>query len=334
METISKIEKLFTIFNESAETLSKELEDPYIEGLADTGENFFHQAILQEDLSELSKKKLDQLYRSANLSLYTKEEIRKAFQLAILKGLKEGAHPNHQMTPDTVGIFMGYLVNKFFSDWEGRFVLLDLACGTGNLLTAVLNSLEMEEADSYGIDVDELLIRLAYSNANLQEHPVSFFNQDSLQPLFTEPADAVICDLPVGYYPDDAGAEGYELKADKGHSYAHHLLIEQGVKYAKPGAYLFFVVPNQLFESEEAPKLNKFLKEKVFIQGLLQLPLTMFKSEQHAKSILILQKKGDRAAMPKNALLANLPKFSNKAGMQSVMNQLEDWFKENKQNQV
>lgn len=329
METISKIEKLFALFNESAETLAKELDDPYIEGVAETGENLFHQTVLQEELSDIAKKKLSNLYDRANLSSYTKEEIRKAYQLAILKGLKEGAHPNHQMTPDAVGLFMGYLVNKFLKSKES-VSLLDHAAGTGNLLTAVLNTLEQKQVESFGIDVDELLIRLAYSNANLQEHPVSFFNQDSLQPLFVAPVDAVICDLPVGYYPDDVVSEEYKLKADEGHSYSHHLLIEQGVKYAKPGAYLFFIIPNQLFESKEAPKLNQFLKEEVIIQGLMQLPLSMFKSEQHAKSIFILQKKGEGAVMPKQALLAELPKFSSRPAMQSIMQQLDEWFTINK----
>ncbi len=68
---------------------------------------------------------------------------------------------------------------------------------------------------------------------------MELFCQDSLQPLFIEPADAVICDLPVGYYPNDEGAEAFELKADEGHSFAHHLFIEQSVKHTKPGGYLF-----------------------------------------------------------------------------------------------
>ncbi|MDI5788556.1 hypothetical protein PO124_09590 [Bacillus licheniformis] len=34
-----------------------------------------------------------------------------------------------------------------------------------------------------------------------------------------EHADAVICDLPVGYYPDDESARAFELKADEGHSF-------------------------------------------------------------------------------------------------------------------
>lgn len=127
------------------------------------------------------------------------------------------------MTPDTIGLFLGYLVSKFVGK-QNKLSILDPAVGTGNLLTTILNYLTIDEVDSYGVEVDDLLIRLAYISANLQEHPVQFFNQDSLERLFIDPVDLVVCDLPVGYYPNDVEAAKYELKADEGHSYSHHLL--------------------------------------------------------------------------------------------------------------
>ncbi|WP_338782319.1 class I SAM-dependent methyltransferase [Metabacillus sp. FJAT-52054] len=323
------MEKLFTALNESSEQLAEELQLSYIEAVAETGENLFHGDVLQDELSELAKKKVKKLYADIQLDTYELEEIRKAFQLCVLKGLKEGAHPNHQMTPDSVGIFVGYLVQRFMSN-KPSFSLLDPAVGTGNLLTAVLNQLKDHKVESSGVDVDDLLIQLSYINANLQKHPVQFYNQDSLQNLFVDPADAVICDLPVGYYPNDEGASAFSLKADEGHSYAHHLFIEQSMNHAKPGGYLFFIIPNQLFSSKEAPKLNAFIKEQAYIQGLLQLPLSMFQGEQHAKSIFILQKKGEGAAPPKQAMLADLPKFSNFEGMQAMMKQINEWFEKSR----
>ena len=43
----------------------------------------------------------------------TKEEIRKAIQIAILKGMSKNSQPNHQMTPDTLGLLVGYFVEQF-----------------------------------------------------------------------------------------------------------------------------------------------------------------------------------------------------------------------------
>ncbi|MGG3471059.1 class I SAM-dependent methyltransferase [Neobacillus pocheonensis] len=324
---ISPIEQLFTLFNETAMTLQEELNCTYLEALAETGENLFQGSILQEELSELTVKRLKKQYEDIHIQKYSNEEIRKAYQLVILKGMKENVQPNHQMTPDTVGMLVGYLVERFMK--QSSFRLLDPAVGTGNLLTTVLNHMQ-RKITSIGVEIDDLLIKLAYVNANLQEHPVQLFNQDSLEPLFIDPVDAIIADLPVGFYPNDVRAADYQLKADEGHSYAHHLFIEQSVRHTKPGGYLFFIIPNGLFESEQADQLKEYFKENVIIQGLLQLPTSMFKNKSAAKSILILQKKGVNVTPPKQALLVDLPSLSSAVEVDKILVKMEKWFQENK----
>jgi site-specific DNA-methyltransferase (adenine-specific) len=326
--SISAVEKLFTVFNETAQILQEELSITYLDALAETGENLFQDTVLQEELSEVTVKRLEKSYKQIQLEKYSNEEIRKSYQLAILKGMKENVQPNHQMTPDAVCILFGYLVSKFIK--APSFKLLDPAVGTGNLLTAVLNMQPNKTIEATGIEVDDLLIRLAYINANLQSHPIQFFNQDSLEPLFVDPQDAVICDLPVGYYPDDVRASEYELKAKSGHSYAHHLFIEQSTRYLKPGGYMFLLIPNGLFESDQASQLHDFIKEHLIIQGVLQLPLSMFKNKNAAKSIFILQKKGEDVKPPKHALLADLPALTNAAAVDNIFRKIEDWINENK----
>ncbi|MCM3363480.1 MULTISPECIES: class I SAM-dependent methyltransferase [Niallia] len=325
---ISPVEELFTVFNETALIIQEELEYTYLESLALTGENIFQSAILQEELSELSKKRLRKSYEGIKLAKYTKEEIRKAFQLVILKGMKENTQPNHQMTPDSIGILFGYLVQNFWAKEELR--LLDLAVGTGNLLTTVMNHQQGKNIAAYGVDIDDLLLQLALVNANLQEQQIEFFNQDSLEHLFIDPVDVVVSDLPVGYYPNDVRSNEFKVKSDNGHTYAHHLFIEQSMNYVKPGGYAFFVIPNNLFESEQAANLHDYIKEEVHIQGIMQLPETLFKNKQSAKSILILQKKGNNIVAPKQVLLANVPSFSNMRAMEKVLSELDTWIQTNK----
>ena len=328
MEQHSPVERLFTLFNETALILQEELSCSYLEALAETGENVFQQSILQQDeLSELTIHRLKKQYDEINLEQFTNEEIRKAYQLVILKGMKENVQPNHQMTPDTVGMLVAYLVGKFMT--APSFSLLDPAVGTGNLITTVLNHVN-KDIEAIGIDVDDLLIKLAYVNANLQEHPVGLFNQDSLEPLFIDPVDCVVSDLPVGFYPNDVRAADYQLKAENGHTFAHHLFIEQSVLHTKPGGYLFLVIPNGLFESDQAPMLHEYMKENVIIQGLLQLPSSMFKNKAAAKSIFILQKQGDGVVPPKQALLVDLPSLTKIQEMDKILIQIEKWFKDNK----
>lgn len=323
----SPVEELFTVFNETAVIIQEELASTYLEALAETGENMFHGSILQDELSELTVKRLRKNYESIQLEGCSKEEIRKSFQLAILKGMSELVQPNHQMTPDAVGLLIGYLVEKFVQ--KNEYHLLDPAVGTGNLLTTVMNQ-QGKKIQATGIDIDDILIRLSYVNANLQQHPIQFFNQDSLEPLFIELADVVVSDLPIGFYPNDTRAADYEMVTDEGHTYAHHLFIEQSMRHVKQGGYLFFIVPNGLFESEQATKLHAFINKYAHIQGLLQLPLSLFKNEKAAKSIFILQKKGEDVKPPKQVLLANLPSLSKTNEVEKILQKITTWYKENK----
>lgn len=325
------MERLFTLLNETTAILLEELDCTYLEALAETGENLFYDDILQDKLSEITKKRLQKAYSELSLSSFSAEDIRKAFQLAILKGMKGNTQPNHQMTPDSIGLMISYFTTKFITDRK-NVKILDPAVGTGNLLSTVMNAYgNSVDIQAYGVDVDELLIKLAYIGANLQKQEIEFFYQDSLEPLFIDPVDLVVCDLPVGYYPNDVQAAEYELNSKNGHAFAHHLFIEQSIKHTKPGGYLFFLVPNGLFETKEAQELQRFLKEKVYIQGVLQLPLSIFKDKNAAKSILILQKKKEGIKPPSEVLLATLPKLTNKEALDKMMVGVDKWFKESKQ---
>ncbi|CAF1846656.1 class I SAM-dependent methyltransferase [Bacillus subtilis] len=321
---------VYELLNEAAIMIKNELQISYIEALAEAGEMYFLEKTDQLKLpADQKTKQLQALLEKAEFGKYEHEWVRKAFQLAVLKGMKDISHPNRQMTPDTIGLFISYLVNKFMAD-KKELTILDPALGTGNLLFTVLNQLSEKTANSFGIEIDDVLLKIAYAQANLLKKELELFHQDSLEPLFIDPVDTVICDLPVGYYPNDEGAEAFELKADEGHSFAHHLFIEQSVKHTKPGGYLFFMIPNHLFESSQSGKLKQFFKDKVHINALLQLPKSIFKDEAHAKSILVLQKQGENTKAPGQILLANLPSFSNQKAMLDMMAQFDEWFKKEK----
>ena len=49
------------------------------------------------------------------------------------------------------------------------------------------------------------------ATADLTEQPISLYRQDALEDLLVNPVDAVVCDLPVGYYPNEEVALDYEL---------------------------------------------------------------------------------------------------------------------------
>lgn len=320
----TKVESTFQLLDEMNELIQKQMDLTYIDSLTVALEYLFTNE-QPEDMHDLLKQQLENKIKSIAIDQLENEEIRKVIQLCILKGMKNATQQQHLITPDTVAMFVGYLVQKFIGKKE-KISIFDPACGTANLLTAVMNQLKID-IKSFGSEVDPTLIQLALMSANLQQTEVEFFHQDSLRPFLLEPVDMVISDLPVGYYPDDVQAAQFELKADQGHSYSHHLFIEQSLKYVHDGGYLIFIIPNFLFESDQADKLNAFLHKHAHIVGLLQLPLTMFKSENNAKSILVLQKKGKDTKAPKQTLLVDLPSFKNVRATNDILSQINEWFK-------
>ncbi|SDB83298.1 class I SAM-dependent methyltransferase [Shouchella lonarensis] len=313
---------LYQILDEQAERLEQGTSFTYLEAIAKIGNGLFTgEAPRQLDATAFRK-----VYEQFKQQQWLPEDVRKAFRLACLKGMKGQVQAHHEMTPDSVGFYMSYLVNKCMSNREEACELLDIAAGAGNLLFTICNH-AASPVHASGIEVDETLLHIAYASANLQQREVSLLHQDSLK--VTMPAvDMVVSDLPVGYYPDDDHAKTYRLAADKGRSYVHHLFIEQSIRMLKPAGYAVLLVPNHLFTSEQAPKLHRFLKEEALVLALLQLPTSMFQSEQHGKSILLLQKKTTGTRIPRQALLAELPSFTNEEALKQMTQRMNVWFAE------
>jgi len=305
---MENIEKLFGMLNEHAEKIEKEHNITLLEGILDGLEAWLDG---EADFSQEGA---------------TKEDVRKAIQIAVLKGMRKGSQPNHQMTPDTLGLLVGYFVEQLFADRlkTEKISILDPAVGTGNLLLTVMNLLD-EKIEATGVEVDELLIRIAAATADLTEQPVSLYRQDALQDLLVSPADATVCDLPVGYYPNEDIALDYELCPSEGLSYAHHLFIEQSINYTKDGGYLFFLAPTHLFESEQSKQLHKYIQKHAWIQAIIQLPDTMFANKALEKSIVILQKQGKDFKAPKEVLLAKVPNMQNKQALAMFFEKVKMW---------
>ena len=319
----SNVEILFEWLDKTTETIENYVNEPYLDCLTYTLEILFYREV-PEEWDEITTHKMMTSLKGIENDILNKADIRKAVQLAILKGMKGSTQQQHLMTPDTVAMIVAYLAGKLTVK-ERELRIFDPAGGTGNLITTVLEQLQ-QPIEAFASEVDPTLIQLAVLNANLQERQIEFFHQVSLQPFLLDPVDLVIADLPVGYYPDDIRANNFELRADDGHSYAHHLFIEQGLNYTKEAGYLIFVIPEFLFDSEQSDKLHRYLREYAHILGVLRLPETAFTSKKNIKSILILQKKGKKTTSPTQPLLAQIPSFKNTNAMSKSLGQINEWF--------
>ncbi|MCM3743625.1 class I SAM-dependent methyltransferase [Sporosarcina luteola] len=303
---VTNTEQIFTFLNEHAESNK---EDLYLE------------AVIEACQEWLSGERMPRLSPSV-----TKEEIRRGIQLAVLKGMKEQAQPNHQMTPDAIGMLIGHFANKLMQQKE-QVALLDPAAGTGNLLFTVMNTIG-DKATATSVEIDELLVRLSAVTAELLEQPVRFFVQDALRPLLVDPVDLVVCDLPVGYYPDDDNAISFEMMPAEGHAFAHHLFIEQSMNHLKEGGYALFLTPASLFESDQSAELHRYLKKNAVIRAVLQLPDSLFRSAAHEKSVFILQKPYAEMKAKPDVLLSKVPNMSDKLAMSRFLEQIDDWVSE------
>lgn len=319
----TNVEKLFTWFDQTTDVIQNHLNEPYLDSLIEVMETVFHESP-REDFDDILTKKLDSAIDELVQMKYKPEDLRKAIQLAILKGMKDSVQEQHVMTPESIGLIVGYFATQLMKGQE-EIRLFDPASGTGNLLMTVMEQLPQKKT-AYASEVDPTLIQLAVSSANLLQKEIEFFHQDSLAPLLLDPVDLIVSDLPVGYYPDDIRASEYELKAESGHSYSHHLFIEQSLKHTKEAGYLIFVIPDFLFQSDQSDLLNRYLKEEAHIVAVLRLSESSFQSSRNVKSILVLQKKGTTTTGPKQPLLVQLPSLTNHHAMADILGQMNEWF--------
>ncbi|MCD8881040.1 class I SAM-dependent methyltransferase [Mammaliicoccus sciuri] len=309
-EEKNMMEVLFEKLDVKSKDLHDENGQSYIENLGLAMEDIYTN---QRDLLEQS----------------TLQERRKAFQFAYLSLLKEEViQPNHQMTPDSIGFILSYLVNLFNKN-KKELNIVDIASGTGHLSATINEQNQDKTLMHHLIEVDPVLQRVSIHLANFLEIPFDVYPQDAIMPLPLEEADVIVGDLPVGYYPLDERSKEMKLGFDEGHSYSHYLLLEQAVTATRPGGYVFLIVPTNIFEGEEVKQLQKYITTETEMQAFLNFPNSLFKTEQSRKSLLILQKKDPGNTKSVEVLLANIPDFKAQSQLQTFLSEVDEWMKEN-----
>ena len=328
---------LFHTLDESSKILKEALEIPYLEALIHSAENLIDNGTVYNEeglLSEDIVKELEEVYQEMDLEQYTPETIRQAMQIALLRGMKEDfVQPNHQMTPDSIGLLISYLI-EIIAEPKDKIHVADLTVGTANLLLTVshfLNQASNREIKLSGVDNDELMLSLASTNSAFQRTPINLVYQDALTNLLLQPADIMVADLPIGYYPVEDTITDYtthfEEKGER--SYSHYLLIEQAMNYLTEGGYGFFLLPSNIFNDEKVSVLVNYLQEVGYMQGIIQLPREIFANEDSRKSVFVVQKKGNGAAQIGEVLMSNAPDFKDFDAMKTFLGEISEWKKSN-----
>ena len=310
-----KIEKAYGYLLENTQTIQNDLQTNFYDALVEQN------AIYLDGQTELTLvKENNQRLKDLNLN---KEEWRRSFQYLLMKAAQtEPLQANHQFTPDGIGFLLVFLVDQLAS--SDKVDVLEIGSGTGNLAQTLMNNCQ-RSLDYLGLEIDDLLIDLAASMAEVMKSDVKFAQGDAVRPQVLKESDVIISDLPVGYYPDDAIASRYQVASPQGHTYAHHLLIEQSLKYLKPGGIAIFLAPNDLLTSEQSPLLKKWMQDHAQVLAMVTLPENLFRSANLAKTIFVLRKQEEAEVQP---FVYPLTDLQDQEDVMKFRESFQNWNKE------
>lgn len=310
-----KIEKAYGYLLENTQTIQNDLQTNFYDALVEQN------AIYLDGQTELTLvKENNQRLKDLNLN---KEEWRRSFQYLLMKAAQtEPLQANHQFTPDGIGFLLVFLVDQLAS--SEKVDVLEIGSGTGNLAQTLMNNCQ-RSLDYLGLEIDDLLIDLAASMAEVMKADVNFAQGDAVRPQVLKESDVIISDLPVGYYPDDAIASRYQVASPQGHTYAHHLLIEQSLKYLKPGGIAIFLAPNDLLTSEQSPLLKKWMQDHAQVLAMVTLPENLFRSANLAKTIFVFRKQEEAEVQP---FVYPLTDLQDQEDVMKFRESFQNWNKE------
>ena len=291
-----KIEQAYTYLLENVQIIQNDL-----------ATNFYDALIEQNGIYLDGQTNLEQVKKNnqalKRLAL-RKEEWLRTYQFLLMKASQtEPLQANHQFTPDAIGHLMIFIIEQL---WPIEALsLLELGSGMGILGASFLTSMN-KKVDYLGIEIDDLLIDLAASMAEVMDLQMGFVQGDAVRPQVLKESDFIVSDLPIGYYPDDQIASRYQVAAKDEHTYAHHLLMEQSLKYLKTGGYAIFLAPTDLLTSPQSDLLKRWLTEQAQLVAIVALPEDLFAQGAQSKTIFVLQKKVGEGTEPFVYPLASL----------------------------
>lgn len=301
------LELFFDCLEESNNLLYEVFHKPYLELLEMTVQNILAGEILT-DLDEENTKKLEEIYAKIAAVDFSVEDVRKAMQAIVLRGFKEMRIPNGNTTPDTLGIFIAYLITKLC---KGKKIsILDPLCGTGNLILTIANHLD-KELSLFGCDNNVWMTKLTTMTADLLSSPIEVFLQDTFN-LSLSNMDSIIFDMPHSEY-DEEKKEYFPYKA-----------ILHYVDMIKEDGCMIGIVENDFFDYDKKKDFKEKLLEQMTIIGLVELPDSMFVSKP--KIIIVLQKK---VMKDKKCFMVKLPSFTNVKEFNNSLVEIEAWFEKN-----
>ena len=166
------IETAFELLLENVQTIENDLGTHAYDALIEQNSYYLGAEVANELIIKNNEK-----LRALNLS---KEEWRRAFQFLFIKlGQLEALQANHQFTPDAIGFIILYLLEGLTQ--EKQLDILEIGSGTGNLAETLLNN-SQKTLNYMGMEVDDLLIDLSASIADVVNSSAVYIQEDAVRP--------------------------------------------------------------------------------------------------------------------------------------------------------
>ena len=328
------MQSYFDKLNKANSLLMESLKVSNIDTLAENLTNIFDGKVYVENSvpDQATVAKLEAIYQELKQLNLTPLQLKQAITVAIIKAQKDDkAEVNKLMTPDAIGLIASLIAYEVLNVQNKKTVnIVDPTVGTGNLLIEVIEQLNMTDKfhiNAAALDNDDTLVALAKSFSEVMNLNLDAYHQDSVADWDITDIDMAVADLPVGYYPIDENAKNFQTSAESGHSYAHHLLIEQTMNNLNDGGLGIFIVPSQIFQTDQAKKLSEWMVSSVYLQAVLDLPANLFASKEAQKAVVVLQKHGNNAKQVENVLMGTIPDTNNPKLFEGFKDQLQDWAK-------
>lgn len=277
---MKKVDLYYDLIDRAAMIYYRNLKTDYLDSLLLAAYGVIHEDF-DDRLAAEDIKELEEICQQIYSTEFLNEEVRLASQLLIVKAFKHAGYPLDLMTPDTVNYLIAAAVSHRFR--HKKIAILDTALGTGNMLQAVCNQMDIDP-DLYGIESDWRLVQLARALSNLQGNAIIIYYQDALKDLI-EKVDLAIGDLD-GYEVGEGLPAGSELYA-QGVRYLPYLVIDARLKNLRKKGMFIYLVDNDFFSQPGARLFQEEMRKKATLLGVVTLPKAMFKSGHPGKSIFI-----------------------------------------------
>ncbi|WP_334330302.1 class I SAM-dependent methyltransferase [Companilactobacillus sp. HBUAS59699] len=330
------MQKYYDQLDQATTLLKKSLGTSYVDALAENLTNIADGHVYVENGApdEETVKQLDKIYNELKELRLTQAQLKQAITVNIIKDQKvDNVEVNKLMTPDMIGLIASLIAFEILnSEGKKTLNLIDPTVGTGNFLIEFIQQLQQAgdfQINSAAIDNDDSLLSLSKAFSEVMNINLDAYHQDGISEWEVTDIDMAIADLPVGYYPIDENAAKFKTKSDEGHSYAHHLLIEQTMNNLNDGGVGIFIVPSQIFQTDQAKKLSEWMVSSVYLQAVLDLPSNLFASKEAQKAVVVLQKHGGNSKQADNVLMGTIPDTNNPKLFEGFKDQLQEWARNN-----